>query len=103
MIELITAWGIGKISAYAGGSIAVFCLGWLLKKTPNTKIKNFVAKWAKRTGIFVTLGLSKWKYTAPFWDKIIEPWFIDLIENVILSAVQGFILGLRSDNKKKEK
>ena len=99
MIEMITAWGIGKISAYVGGSILAFIVTWILKEIPNQDIKDFVTRWAKRAGIFVTLGLSKWKWTAPFWNKTIEPWLIDLIENVVHSAVRGFILGLRSDNK----
>lgn len=100
MIEIITAWGTAQILAYTGGSIGAFILAWILKRVPNQNIKDFVTRWAKRVGIFVTLGLSKWKYTAPFWNKTIEPWLIDLIENVVLSAVRGFISGLRSDNKK---
>ena len=45
----------------------------------------------------MTLGLSKWKITKDFWNRTIEPWFIDLIDNVIGGAVRGFVRGLRID------
>ena len=47
----------------------------------------------------MTLGLGKWKLTKGIWNKTIEPWFIDLLDNIVASAVNGFIAGLRSDNK----
>ena len=50
-------------------------------------------------GVAVTLGLSKWKFTAGFWNKVIEPWFIDFIDNIFGEAIKKFIEGLRSDNK----
>ena len=46
----------------------------------------------------MTLGLSQWKFTKNFWNKTVEPWFIDLFDNFIGGAVRGFIRGLRSDN-----
>ena len=48
-------------------------------------------------GKVMTLGLSKWKFTKNIWNKTVEPWFIDLIDNFIGSAVRGFIKGLRVD------
>ena len=45
----------------------------------------------------MTLGLSQWKFTKNFWNKTVEPWFIDLFDNFIGGAVRGFIRGLRSD------
>ena len=47
----------------------------------------------------MTLNLSKWKATAKVWNSTIEPYFIDLIDNVFGSIVRGFIKGLRVDNK----
>ena len=47
----------------------------------------------------MTLGLSKWSVTKKVWNKTVEPWFIDLIDNIFGSMVRGFIKGLRSDDK----
>ena len=45
----------------------------------------------------MTLGLSKWDFTRKFWNSTVEPWFIDLVDNVVGGAVRGFIKGLRVD------
>jgi hypothetical protein len=45
----------------------------------------------------MTLGLGKWSFSKKVWNSQIEPWFIDLIDNVFGSIVRGFIKGLRSD------
>ena len=42
---------------------------------------------------------NKWKLTRALWNKTIEAYFIDLIDNIIGGALEGFIAGLRSDNK----
>ena len=47
----------------------------------------------------MTAGLSKWVWTKKLWNKTIEPYFIDLIDNVVGGALRGFVKGLRSDNK----
>ena len=46
----------------------------------------------------MTLGMGKWSVTKKVWASTIEPWFIDLIDNVFGSMVRGFIKGLRSDD-----
>ena len=48
-------------------------------------------------GKAITLGMSKWSVTRKFWNNTIEPWFIDLFDNVVGGAVRGFIKGLRVD------
>lgn len=88
---------------YITGAAGVAAVGFLLKKTPNEKIKKIVGKFFYGLGVTVTLGLSKWKITKPFWNKIVEPWLIDIIDNIVGEAVKQFILGLRSDNEKKDK
>ena len=45
----------------------------------------------------MTLGLSKWSFTKDLWNKTIEPWFIDLVDNIVGGAIRGFIKGLRVD------
>ena len=50
-----------------------------------------------KLGAAMTLGMSKWKFTAKIWNKTIEPFFIDLIDNIFGSMVRGLIKGLKSD------
>ena len=98
MIEMITAQLTGKAIAYAGGGIAVVASTWLLKRVPNTTIKAKVGKFMYGLGVTVTLGLAKWKYTKSIWNKVVEPYFIDLVDNVLVTGLGKFIEGMRSDN-----
>ena len=94
MSVLKTAAGTGSL--WAG--LAVIVLLYVFKQIPNENIYNKVKGFCRGVGVTVTLGLGKWKYTAPLWNATIEPWIIDLIDNTVGAAVEGFILGLRSDN-----
>ena len=78
-----------------GSGIALF----ILKKIPNDKICAFVEGSFEKIGVAMTAGLSKFKWTKGVWNKTIEPYFIDLIDNVVGGALRGFVKGLRSDNK----
>ena len=78
-----------------GSGIALF----ILKKIPNDKICAFVEGSFEKLGVLLTAGLSKWGWTKNLWNKTIEPYFIDLIDNVVGGALRGFVKGLRSDNK----
>jgi hypothetical protein len=99
-MEILTAWAASSVFGYVLGGAAAVALAWILRRIPNEKIKASVGKVAYATGVAMTLGMSKWKYTAPVWNKTIEPWFVDLIDNVIGEAVKKFIEGLHSDNPK---
>tara|TARA_Y100001963_G_scaffold24030_1_gene32127 strand:- start:1296 stop:1589 length:294 start_codon:yes stop_codon:yes gene_type:complete len=81
----------------AGGGTAAVIL-WVLKKVPNESICSVVETAFESLGKVMTLGLGKWGMTKKFWNSTIEPWFIDLVDNVFGSMVRGFIKGLRSDN-----
>ena len=70
---------------------------WVLKKIPNDTICTYIEGFFYRLGRGMTLGLSKWKLTKDFWNRTVEPWFIDLVDNVIGGALRGFIRGLRVD------
>jgi len=98
MFEMILGYVGSQVGLSIVGSVGALILAWILKKIPNEKIKAAVGGVAYRLGVVVTFGLSKWKVTAKFWNKIIEPWVIDLIDNVVGEAVREFIRGLRSDN-----
>jgi hypothetical protein len=90
-------------------SIATILTGlllWIFKKIPaeNTKeaVKTIFGNAGYALGVAMTLGLSKWKITRHFWNKAIEPWFINFIKNVLAYSVQVFLVrwvdGLQSDN-----
>lgn len=102
MVSALQAFALSKITILVGGSIAVFLAGWVLKKIPNARIKAAVGKFFYGVGVTITLGLAKWKYTAPVWNKVIEPWVIDLIDNVVGEAVKQLINGMRVDNTEKD-
>ena len=83
----------GLLIGGTGGGIVL----WVLKKIPNEDICAWVEGFTYTAGKCMTLGLSKWKFTKGIWNKTIEPYFIDLVDNFIGGAVRGFIRGLRSD------
>ena len=72
---------------------------FVLKKIPNDKICAFVEGGFEKLGILMTAGLTKFWLTKALWNKTIEPYFIDLIDNVVGGALRGLVKGLRSDNK----
>ena len=80
-----------------GGGASAMVL-WVLKKVPNDSICSVIETTFESMGKIMTLGLGKWSVTKKVWNKTIEPWFIDLFDNVFGSMVRGFIKGLRSDN-----
>ena len=82
---------------FAGGTAGLVL--WVLKKVPNQEIKNIISTFFYGIGRAVTLGMANWKPTKSIWNKVIEPWLIDLIDNTAGGAIEGFIKGLRVDNK----
>ena len=79
-----------------GGSGAAVL--WILKRIPNKELYSWVETISYCSGVAITLGLSKWKWTKGLWNKTIEPYFIDLIENTFGAALKGLLKGLRKDN-----
>ena len=80
-----------------GGGTSAAVL-WVLKKVPNESICSVVETTFESLGKVMTLGLGKWKFSKKIWNSQIEPWFIDIVDNIFGSIVRGFIKGLRSDN-----
>ena len=95
MLELLKSNLVAPIAVTAG-SVG---LAWVLKKIPNEKIKKKVGQVCYAAGVACTLGLSKWKWSSKYWNKTIEPWIIDLIDNVVNNGIEEFTKGLRSDKK----
>ena len=86
----------GNTAMIAGGGTAAMVL-FILKKVPNEHICSVVETAFESIGKVMTLGLGKWSVTKKVWNSTIEPWLVDLIDNVFGSAVKGLIKGLRSD------
>tara|TARA_Y100000310_G_C20087115_1_gene536540 strand:- start:216 stop:509 length:294 start_codon:yes stop_codon:yes gene_type:complete len=84
-------------SLIVGGGASAAVL-WVLKKVPNESICSVIETTFESLGKIMTLGLGKWSATKKVWNKTIEPWFIDLVDNIFGSIVRGFIRGLRSDD-----
>jgi len=97
-IGYLTTLATSKVAAYAGMGVAGAATAYVLKKIPNKTIKAKFGAWMYNLGVVCTLGLGKWKWTKKVWNKTIEPYFIDLIDNVIVTGVAKFVEGLRSDN-----
>ena len=97
MFDSILSFATNNTTMLVGGGTAGIVL-WVLKKVPNESISNIVETFFYGCGKAITLGLSKWSITRKFWNKTIEPWFIDLVDNVIGGALRGFIRGLRMDD-----
>ena len=112
---LITPQGVGV-------GLTTLIVGYILRQLDNAWIKGCVIKpfhWlaiaVEKTcyvlGTIITAFFGgKFKFTKPFWNKLVEPYLIDLIDNlingvidgvieVVKAAQQGIIGGLRSDNK----
>ena len=88
---------MNNLNLLAGGGAGAAVL-WILKKLPNDDLYSFVETGSYWVGVTVTLGMSKWKWTKKTWNKTIEPYFIDLIENTAGAFVKGMLKGLRKDN-----
>ena len=99
MLDSITNFVTTNVSTIVTGTAATGVL-WMLKRIPNEDIKNNVSMAFEKLGTIMTLGISKWSFTRGIWNKTIEAWFIDLVDNTVGGALEGFIKGLRSDNKK---
>ena len=85
-------------SLMVGGGASAMVL-WVLKKVPNEHICSVIETACESVGRVMTLVLSKWSVTKNVWNNTIEPWFIDLVDNIFGSMVRGFIKGLRADDK----
>ena len=98
MLDSVMGFVSDNTGLLVGGGTAGIVL-WVLQKVPNEEIKNMVHTFFFGLGRTMTLGLSKWKITKGVWNSTIEPWFVDLLENVVGGAVDGFIKGMRVDNE----
>ena len=73
-------------------------VAFALKKIPNATIKAKLGVVMYSAGVACTLGLAKFKWTKKVWNKTIEPYIVDAIDNIVSHGIQEFVRGLRSDN-----
>jgi len=79
----------------AGGLV----LAYIFKQIPNDFLAGKVRALFRGFGVVITAFFGgKWKPTKPFWNSIIEPYLVDVIDNTVGAAVAGLIEGLRTDN-----
>lgn len=90
--------GVSAINYATGGLVAVV-VAYVLKKIPNASLKAKFGRFMYGLGVACTLGLAKWKFTKKLWNKTIEPWVVDAIDNIVSNGISEFVRGLRSDNK----
>ena len=86
-------WLAMTLGASGGGAFL-----WVLKKIPNDKICAVVEGCFEKLGILMTAGLTKFWATKKLWNKTIEPYVVDAIDNIVSHGIQEFVRGLRSDN-----
>ena len=98
MFSTLTALATKKVAVYAGMGVAGVVTAFVLKKIPNKTIKAKFGSWMYNLGVVCTLGMGKWKWTKNVWNKTIEPYCIDAIDNILVTGIAKFVDGLRSDN-----
>tara|TARA_R110002096_G_scaffold290901_6_gene485157 strand:+ start:298 stop:597 length:300 start_codon:yes stop_codon:yes gene_type:complete len=98
MLATLTALATKKVAIYAGMGVAGAATAFVLKKIPNATIKAKFGSWMYNLGVLCTLGMAKWKWTKKVWNKTIEPYFVDAIDNILVTGISKFVEGLRSDN-----
>ena len=98
MLASLTALATKQVAVYAGMGVAGVVTAFVLKKIPNKTIKAKFGSWMYSLGVLCTLGLGKWKWTKKVWNKTIEPYCIDAIDNILVTGISKFVDGLRSDN-----
>jgi hypothetical protein len=106
-MEIITTILASKL--YTGLTIGAFAsiggpiLKHILNKFPTDEIKKKTGAFFYGAGAAVSaLFGKKLKYTKPFYESIIEPWVIFILENIVVNCLSEFIKGLRSDNIEEE-
>jgi uncharacterized membrane protein YfcA len=95
MIDLLVAKLGSEAAAYAGAGLAGVVVAWVLKKIPNDVLKAKFGVFMYGAGVACTLGLSKYKLTKGVWNKIVEPWVVDAIDNIVVNGLKKFTEGLR--------
>ena len=87
-----------EVAQYAAGGAVAVVVAFALKKIPNATIKAKLGVVMYSAGVACTLGLAKFKWTKKVWNKTIEPYIVDAIDNIVYHGIQEVVRGLRSYN-----
>lgn len=103
MFESITTFLSNNWMILTGTGAIAPIIGYILKKIPVTKIRAGIGESCFFAGKATTLFLGKrFKYTAPFWNWVIEPWVIVFLQSIIVHGLNEFVKGLEIDNNEKK-
>ena len=83
-----------------GVGLGALVVGYILKKIDNKWVYNPIYGIFFGLGVACTAGLSKWPWTKPYWNKTLEPFVVDLLDNVLSAVRNGLFDGLHSDKKR---
>lgn len=111
VVDVVKATGLGVTDiAKVGGAflitppgaavgLAALISGYALKRIDNKWVYKPIYGVCYGVCVAVTLGASKWPYIGKAWNKTIEPFVIDLLDNILSAVKDGCFDGLHSDNK----
>jgi len=71
---------------------------YVMKLIPNDKIYDIVRGFFRGIGIIISKTMCAIPILGAIWNKVIEPFVIDLFMNTVLAAVDGIVAGLKQDN-----
>jgi len=74
-------------------------VAYVLKKIPNKDIQDFVGSFMFGAGKAISSFFNTWKWTKKFYEKVIEPYIIDAIKNILINGLNQLVDGLKLDNK----
>jgi len=71
---------------------------YVMKLMPNEKVYAGVRMFFRGIGIIISKTMCAVPIVGSIWNKVIEPYFIDLFQNTILAMCDGLVSGLKQDN-----
>lgn len=100
-----SAWQyISGLPAEVTGVAAGLLIAFILKVIPNAKIQNGFYNFMYKLGAAISFAAthSNVPWLKALYQRTIEDFLVDAIENIGVYGLRGFVFGLRSDNKKPE-
>jgi len=96
MLSSIAAFFTSQTGIITG--LGALIIAYILKRIDNKWVYKPLYGVCYAAGVVCTAGLSKFRWTKPFWNKTIEPFVVDLLDNVFSAIKNGLFDGLHSDN-----
>ena len=77
----------------------VAAVGFVLKEIDNDIIQKPVEGFGFKLGRIISVFMMSLPIVKNIWNKVIEPYVIDLLDNICTYFPRGLFKGMRSDNK----